>query len=481
MHILSLSCFCEDDDNPNLPLRGFIEESLFKRIAPEAQWGVYIERLDTGKVVYEKNSHTLFRPASNRKVLTAVLALMNLSPNFMYETKVYRSGEVVGGTLRGDIIVQAAGDPSFHPIYDPRRSYYYPLDNWASEIKKNGITSIAGDVVIDVSAFERFDSIPSGWSWEQLNDSYASPTGAFSVFENCITVQISPGSSAGERANYTLIPNIDSFKIENISETSNRTGYSSVNVIKNPMTGYNMMTGSIGVGTKTQTLRIPMNEPDSQCGSIFKAALERAGIRVGGKLSIIYDSKRIDYQNSSIVLTHSSPDLKRIIKYMLLESNNFFAEQIYKTISAQKSGKGSYESSKIVERNSWSRLGLPLRENVAADGCGLSRSDLFSPYFIAQLLKKVKEKYPDWDFENLLPVSGVSGTLGGRIGKEGYRGKVKAKTGSVHRVSCLSGYLTTQSGTPMVFSIMINNSIGEMGGKMVLIEDKICEKIIREF
>lgn len=461
-------------------LKSFIEEVLFSRIAPEVQYGIYIERLDTKKVIYEKDAHVLFQPASNRKIMTAAFALANLTPNFVYETPIYISGNIEEEKLIGNIIVKANGDPSFHPIYDPRRFYAYPFNDWAKQISDKGIKSIRGDIIIDVSCFEKFDFIPSGWSWEQLKDSYASPIGAFSVFENCITLKISPGSASGEQVNFSMIPEIPNFNIENLTKTNGGTGFGNVDITKSPTENKYLLTGRMGLAAKPQTLRVPLTNPDVQVAEIFKAILEKEGIMCSGKIKIVYDSKEIDYSSANLLFKQTSPDIKRLIKYMLLESNNFFAEQIYKTVSATKGGKGSYENSKTMERRLWSSWGLPIREINPADGSGLSRANLVSPFFIAELLKKIRERRPDWEFENLLPANGISGTLKGRVSKQPYVNKVKAKTGSLLRVSCLSGYIYTESQIPIVFSIMINNSIGEMGGKMIFIEDKICERLIRE-
>ncbi len=468
------------EDNPNIDLKYFIENVLFNKIAPEAQWGIYIERLDNHKVIYEKDAHKLFHPASNRKIIVAALALEYLGADFSFETPIYLNGTIENQRLNGEIIVKASGDPTFHPIYDPRRSYNFPFNDWAKEIKNKGIQSVRGDIVIDVSVFAKNDNIPTGWCWEQLKDSYASPSSAFSLFENCVTIKYNSSDNIGEPVKYSLIPDISSFLLENNSKTISNAGFCNINIIKSPLDSKYIITGSMGNGVKPQTIRIPMTNPEIQVAEAFKSTLEKEGISILGKIKLLNDRKEIDYTKLTPVFIQKSPDLKRIIKQMLIESNNFFAEQIYKSISAQKEGVGSYERSRIFERRTWSRWGLPAREIVPSDGSGLSRFDLISPYFFSQLLKYIYEKKSVWEFENLLPTNGINGTMRGRISKQDYINKVKAKTGTVNRVSCLSGYLYTHNNIPVVFSIMINNTLGEMGGKMIFIQDKICERLIRE-
>ena len=60
-------------------------------------------------------------------------------------------------------------------------------------------------------------------------------------------------------------------------------------------------------------------------------------------------------------------------------------------------------------------------------------------------------------FETALPVAGTDGTLSRRMAGTPAAGRARAKTGSLSNVRALSGYVTTEDGERLAFSIIANN------------------------
>jgi D-alanyl-D-alanine carboxypeptidase/D-alanyl-D-alanine-endopeptidase (penicillin-binding protein 4) len=58
---------------------------------------------------------------------------------------------------------------------------------------------------------------------------------------------------------------------------------------------------------------------------------------------------------------------------------------------------------------------------------------------------------------SLLPVAGREGTLRQRLNGTAAEGRIRAKTGSMSRVSALAGYAYTGSGRTLAFAIFANN------------------------
>ena len=78
-----------------------------------SRFGIEFYSIETGEVLYAWNADELFIPGSTTKILAVGSTLELLGPDFRFRTKIYRTGNLdPDGTLRGDLILRAAGDPN---------------------------------------------------------------------------------------------------------------------------------------------------------------------------------------------------------------------------------------------------------------------------------------------------------------------------------------------------------------------------------
>ena len=75
-------------------------------------WGVALVD-EQGKLLYGRNAHRLFIPASNAKIVVAAVASALLPPDWTVRTSLYADGPVSGGVLEGDLVLYGRGDPTF--------------------------------------------------------------------------------------------------------------------------------------------------------------------------------------------------------------------------------------------------------------------------------------------------------------------------------------------------------------------------------
>ena len=93
-----------------------------------ALWGIHVVDIDDGTVLYSRNADKPLLPASNQKILTSSAALDALGSTYRYQTTLHFTGKVDGATLRGDLIIQGSGDPTFGSTEVRGRD---PLRQWA--------------------------------------------------------------------------------------------------------------------------------------------------------------------------------------------------------------------------------------------------------------------------------------------------------------------------------------------------------------
>jgi D-alanyl-D-alanine carboxypeptidase/D-alanyl-D-alanine-endopeptidase (penicillin-binding protein 4) len=93
----------------------------------------------------------------------------------------------------------------------------------------------------------------------------------------------------------------------------------------------------------------------------------------------------------------------------------------------------------------------------------VSRGDRLTARGLVQLLRAaISPAHPELrPLRGLLPVGGVSGTLSARTGRyttaptRCARGKVQAKTGTLHDAVALAGYARGADGLPRIFAVMV--------------------------
>lgn len=106
--------------------------------------------LDTGQTLEAGNFDLPLPPASVAKAPTAIYALDRLGAGYQFETRLATVGQVVGGVLKGDLILQGGGDPELDSV---------GLDELVNELALSGIRRIEGRFLVDDSFYPPIERI----------------------------------------------------------------------------------------------------------------------------------------------------------------------------------------------------------------------------------------------------------------------------------------------------------------------------------
>ena len=435
-----------------------IEQAFGKPEFAHGIQGIIIESLKDGRVLYEKNSDLVFIPASNMKLIVSSASLDLLGPDYVIPTTLFGTGEISDGTLKGSLILVGQGDPTLK---------YEDMGEMADKLKSMGIRAIDGDIVADDTYFDSV-RLGSGWSWDYQSDYYSAQISALDLNRNVVGVYVRPGKKVGDSASFELLPKTRYMNIKNECKTSDAGSTNSIRMSRIPGTNTIRVAGNVALGYEPQGPEdgVTVDDPALFTCRVFSEILKHGGIRVRGK--VIHGTKPGDAKS---LMTHNSPPMSEILRLLNKPSDNLIAECLLKQLGATVKGEGKSSVGAEVEMDYLERIHGDTTALSIADGSGLSRHNLVSPRNLLAILKYMHGHKDSQVFIDSLPIAGVDGTLKKRMKGTPAEGNVRAKTGYIGMVRALSGYVTTKSGEPLVFSILMNNHLCQSSEADAAIDD----------
>ena len=417
-------------------------------------WAVMVQSLDSGEVLYRRNSTKLVMPASNMKIVTLAAAAERLGWDYTFETRLLATSPIENGVISGDLVVVGSGDPSINGRGgSPTRVF----QDWADRLRAAGVTRIGGRIVGDDRAFPD-EPFGFGWSWDDLGSGDAAPVNALQYNENVAEVVVRPGDAAGSAANVELRPPESGLILDAHVTTSGPDVPSDLVLRRLPGSNRLSVGGTIPSGSREITETAAVDDPAGFFVRALRATLISAGIDVRGEAVGLSGAGSVpDLAGQTVLLSHRSPPLSEIGTVLMKVSQNLYAETLLKALGATR-GMATAEAGRTVVQEVLERWGVPPDAVVLKDGSGLSRYNYVTAETLVRILRQMhRDPRHRLAFSATLPVGGRDGTTARRMKGTRAEGNVLAKTGSLSNVRALSGYVKTLDGEPLVFSIIANN------------------------
>ncbi len=415
--------------------------------AKSGKWGVLVVSLSNGDTLFGRNPDEQLLPASTMKLFTSSLALDRFGADGKFSTTVLRTGQLAAdGTLHGDLMLRGAGDPTLAGKA-AELGGEPPMDALARQIAAAGIRHVTGSVVGDASAF--LDGhVPEGWRTRYLQASYAARVSALSFNENKITIVVRPN---GGHAELSFVPAVSGVPVENAVKVTPSSAGGRIGV-RQDSTGRLVVSGWIGSQSGQRDYQVMVEGPELFAAGALRAALIAQGVTVDGQVRI----GRTPLDAVSVA-TFDSPPLEKIVTQMNGESNNHFAELLFRDAAQSVGTPGSAENGNILLRRFlYEKADVAPTAVFAADGSGLSTLDRVTPRAMVQLLGYVRKAPWGSVLEQSLPIAGETETLKHRMRHTPAMGNLHAKTGTTNDVNSLGGYVTAKNGEQLVFSFIYN-------------------------
>jgi D-alanyl-D-alanine carboxypeptidase/D-alanyl-D-alanine-endopeptidase (penicillin-binding protein 4) len=413
-------------------------------------------------------------PASVMKLTTTFAALELLGPAYAWTTPVYVDGAVREGTLTGNVYIKGMGDPKL---------VLERLWLLLRRLQGLGIRHIAGDIVLDRSAFALTEADPASFDGEPLRPYNAAPD-ALLINYKAVVLGFTPDATRNQ-ALVQLDPPLAGVQMQNSVPLTGGECGDYRGALKADFSDPNRIrfTGTYATACGEKVWPVAYADPRSYA----PRAVQGLWLDMGGQLtgSVRYGSVPAPLAAGKPTLELASPPLTEIIRDINKYSNNVMAQQVFLTLgrvvpvssaalggetaasdaatggtsangSVTAMGPGSLAAGQAVMQRWWrERLGaedLPVWDN----GSGLSRQERISARGLARLLQLAWRSPVMPELVSSLPISGVDGTL--KRFKSASVGSAHLKTGSLSNVLARAGYVDGASGKRYVLVALINHA-----------------------
>ena len=321
------------------------------------------------------NSETLFVPASIIKIITSYIAIDILGINYKFRTEFYKDKDQ-------NLAIKGWGDPFF---------ISEEIDSIANRLKNLGIKYI-NKIYLDNSVFAPLVSIPG----------------------------VSKTLNPYDALNSALVVNFNTINIKKDKQGKIYPGEA-----ETPLTPLSISKGCAIQPGSTQ--RINLSYSKDEClqyvGELVTAIFKKHGIVIKNNTYIFAP---VTKKWNLIHVHKNSKSITTVLEGLLKYSNNFIANQILLTISAERKGTpATIENGReIFTHYMNTKLNIPSTKFAISEASGISRSNKITGNTMMIIMEKFR-KYAD-----LLSCSNdiysKSGTL---TGVYNYAGYIKTPSG----------------------------------------------------
>ena len=422
-------------------------------ITGQANMSVLVQNLNTGEVIDEYRSDKVVPPASVMKLLTTAAALEMMGPGFRFPTVLEYTGTIENGVLHGDLYVRGGCDPSLG--WKGRNAF---LNQWVKAVKAAGIQRIHGAVVADMTMLDGEAQNPN-WLCEDAGNYYAPGIFALNYYGNTMNIVLESGAPGTVARVLKTEPAVSDIRFINHIRCDKIT-YDGAFVSGLPYSCERYLTGAVPSNLGTFGVKGDLPNPGLLLARHFTAKLREAGVEVRHEASYLADYNPLTPPRTELYIHYSEP-LSEIIKETNLNSNNLYAEALFRYLGSRYTLPGTIHNSQDLLRDYWRRRGVNVQNAIIKDGCGLAPQDAVSAKAFVQLLTVMHTSPNAGAWMASLPVSGKSGTLTSLCPKTVLEGRIHAKSGTIAGTKNFAGYIDAPNGDTWVFAILINSAPGK--------------------
>jgi serine-type D-Ala-D-Ala carboxypeptidase/endopeptidase (penicillin-binding protein 4) len=386
-------------------------------------------------------ANAAMNPASVMKLVTTYAALDILGPTFVWTTSVHIDGPVKDGTLQGNLYLKGQGDPKL---------VLERLWLLLRRVQGLGIKTIAGDIVLDRSAFETVAQNPGDFDGEPLRPYNAAPDALLLNFKSVVMTFVPDRAAQMARVNYE--PPLAGVQMQTSVPLVNGECNDYRAALKADMSDVNRIRfgGSYSNSCGERAWPLAYADPASYSARAVEGVWREMGGQLGGRM-------REGQVPTTLpaILSVNSQTLAETIRDINKFSNNVMAQQLFLTLSLQSKGEGTMAGSRALVQDWWRERMGTVQPPVLDNGSGLSRTERISAEALMRLLQTAWASPLMPELVSSLPIVGVDGTLRRIKGRSA--GNAHLKSGSLRDVVAIAGYVHALNGQRHALVAIVNH------------------------
>ena len=418
---------------------------------PENAVSLYVREVGHSAPLIEHRPRTPMNPASTMKIVTTLVGLDVLKPDFSWKTQFLTNAPISGGVLNGAVVIKGSGDPKFLREH---------LEAAIKALRERGIREIRGDVLLDRTRFAKVTYDPSLFDGQALRP--------YNVGSDALLFNF---KSVGFK--FSVLPDKTVSVVTDGPQPDGLTIGNSLRLGAGPCADWRT---KLGASFDTQSNRASATFTGTypaDCGEKdwYVSLFDHTGLLAGTFARLWRDAggtwagvmrEGVTPKNARVLFVHSSAPLASMVTDINKFSNNVMARQLLLTIDAELSKRPAQARRAGQSAREWAKQrGFELPDLVIENGSGLSRVERISAQSMVSLLEYGLTAPYASDFVSSLPLAATDGTLAKRFVNQLADGNAHLKTGTLTGVKALAGYLLLPGDRKMLYVGFINHPNAE--------------------
>ena len=430
-----------------------LRQALRQAQLPETALALWAAPVEAGAAPWQQwRAQAPHNPASLTKLATTWSALERLGPAWRWRTPVWLDGELQpeAGVLRGNLVIQGSGDPSL---------VLERLWLLLRRVQQAGVREIQGDIVLDNSAFAPDLAAPGDFDGEPWRAGNVRPDALlFNYKSHQLLIRPDPNQGRAWLRLDTGLPLATPQVPLRTGPCVDGRSRLRANWLEKPGQAAPLqLAGDWPAACGEHSWPLADPDPASYNARLIESLWREAGGRLSGRARS--GSAPTDRAPSFEQL---SPPLAELVRDINKHSNNLMAEQLWLTLALHSGARPTDAATARSGLHQWLTQRLPAvlggPDWQLENGSGLARGSLLSAQQLGELLRAAWASPVMPELLASLPLAGEDGTM--RRDPERFgaaRARAHLKTGTLHDVAAIAGYLLRPDGQRLVVVALVQH------------------------